>query len=649
MINDLISAMTSIINRNSNIEKNVKENQMKTRKRILCVIGLVVLCFWSLTSVFAAAPAAASKDVLLDLLPADCTLCVRVNNLQQSLAQLDQYLAGASPMPMELSKMASTQLVGIFGDPQLNGINMQGDFAAASLMTGQEKKDFTVFFLIPSSGIKDFLKKNTNLSPVDTDGVYTLKAPNSPAGELAVIPLSEPNYLLVGQQKNKADLLTVRKMMKEKTTSLKSRLTPDIAKAAVKNPAWAYFNIDKLYQLYTPEIKNGFDEMQKAITEQSAQGNDAFGMEMMGKVFDMYKYFAEQADGATLCLNPQPQQMQIETTLSAKAGSELAGMLKPSLAAGKNWQYAGAVDNAAAVKMLMRFNKPLWEKLNGRLMDIFCTNTTQADKATIDKMKALTPKMLAAMGDEAAVSFSYRSGTPPFEFQEIVAVNDAKAVIELQKEAIPQVESMYQTMGMPITFTYAPSVEKYHGIDIGLYQFKFTVKDPNDKSMKAVEMMYGKEGLQYPMAITADKFLVAMGPDAMTQLKALIDAKQPGPAVGDMKAALALIADNTKSEMVASINLLKLMKGVSQMGQQMIAQSGQEMPDFWKGIEINTTSCMAAATFVENGSVRCRIVLPKEHLKETTAVMMQVQQQQMKYYQQKQAQAGADANMVSRP
>jgi hypothetical protein len=622
---------------------------MKTCKRNICVIGLVVLCVWSLTSVFAAAPAAASKDVLLDLLPADCTLCVRVNNLQQSLGQLDQYLAGASPIPMGLSMMASMQLVGVFGDPLLNGVNMQGDFAAAAVMTGQEKKDFTVFFLVPSSGINDFLKKNTNLSPVDTDGVYTLKAPNSPAGEMAVIPLSEPNYLLVGQQTNKAELLTIQKMMKEKTTSLKSRLTPDIAKAAAKNPAWAYFNIDRLYQLYGPELKNGFDEMQKALAEQAAQGNGAFPMEMMGKSFDMYKYFAEQADGATLSLNPQAQQIQIETTLSAKTGSELAGMLKPGLVAGKNWQNAGAVDNAAAVKMLMRFNKPLWEKLNGRIMDIFCTNATEADKATTAKMKSLTSKMLAAMSDEAAVSFSYRSGTPPFEFQEIVAVKDAKAVLELQKEAIQQVGSMYQAMGLPMTFTYVPSVEKYHGIDIGLYQFKFTAKDPNDASMKAVEMMYGKEGLQYPMAVTPDKFLIAMGPDAMTQLKALIDAKQPGPAVGDMKAALALIADNTKSEMVASINLLKLFKGVSQMGQQVIAQSGKEMPDFWKGIEFNTTSCMAAATFVDNGSVRCQLVLPKEHLKETVAVMMQIQQQQMKYYQQQQGQVGADANAAPRP
>lgn len=622
---------------------------MKNQKTIISIIGFAVLCVWSLTSVFAAAPAAPSKDVLLDLLPADCTLCVRVNHLQQSLGQLDQYLAEASPMPMNLSMMVSAQLAGVFGDQQLNGINVQGDFAAAAWMTGQEKKDFMFFFLIPSSGIQNFLKKNTHLSGADTDGVYTLNATDSPAGELAVIPLSEPNYLLVGQQENKADLLTVQKMMKEKTASLKSRLTPDIAKAASTNPAWAYFNIDRLYQLYGPEIKDGFDEMQKAIAAQPAQGKGAFGMEIFGKVFELFKYFAEQADAATLGLNPQAQQMQIETTLSAKPGSELAGMLKPGLAAGKNWQNAGAMDDAAAVKMLMRFNKPLWEKLNGRLIDIFYTNTTEADKAATDKMKSLTSKMLAAMGDEAAVSFSYRSGTPPFEFQEIVAVKDAKAVLELQKEAVGQVEEFYKAMGMPMTFTYAPSVEKYHGIDIGLYQFKFIIEDPNDESMKAVEMMYGKEGLQYPMAVTADKFLITMGPDAMTQLKALIDAKQPGPAAGDMKAALDLIADNTKSEMVASINLLKLMKGASQMGQQLIAQSGQEMPDFWKDVEINTTSCMAAATYIDNGSIRFQFVLPKEHLKETTAVMMQIQQEQMKYYQQKQAQAGADANMVSRP
>jgi saccharopine dehydrogenase-like NADP-dependent oxidoreductase len=153
------------------------------------------------------------------------------------------------------------------------------------------------------------------------------------------------------------------------------------------------------------------------------------------------------------------------------------------------------------------------------------------------------------------------------------------------------------------------------------------------------------------MAVTADKFLLAMGPDAMTQLKTMIDAKQPGSVAGDIKTAIALIPDNTKAEMIASTNLLKLIKGVSEMGQQMTAQQGMDMPNFWKGIDIGTTtSCMATAIFIDNGSVRCRTILPKEHLAETAKVMMQVQQQQMNYYmQQSQNKPGSDANSIPAP
>jgi hypothetical protein len=627
---------------------------MNCRKGFIKRTGFSILVVLSAVSGFMAMPAAAASKDVMDSLPSDCMVCVRVNNLQVALGQMDQYLVGVSPMPMNLSMMATKQLADIFGDPLLAGINMQGDFVTAILdmETPQKEKELFWFFLIPSSGIPGFLKSNKNLSPAGTDGVYTLKAPNSSVGGIAIIPLTEPNYLLISREQNKTELLAVQKAIKEKKTSLKNKLSPDAGKAAAENPVWAYVNIDKLYQLYGSKLTNGFNEMQKAIAAQTAQKNEPVPTEeMMSKFFDMFKYFAEQAEGMTLSLNPTPQQMRIETTLSAKTGSELAGMLKPDAAAGKDWRYAGALDNAAAVKLLMRFNKPLWEKLNSRMIDILCKGATEADKVSTEKMKSLMSKMMAAMGDEAAASFSYRAGMPPFEIKEIIAVNDAKTLLELQKESTELVGTLYQTMGMPMTFTYAPSVEKYNGIDIGLYQFKSTGKDPNDKTMKAMEMMYGKQGLQYPMAVTADKFLIAMGPDAMTQIKAMIDAKQPGPAAGDIKTAFALIPDNTRAEMVASINLLRLIKGVSEMGQQMTAQQGMNMPDFWKGVDIGTTtSCMATAVFIENGSVRCRTILPKEHLAETAKVLMQVQQQQMNYFmQQSQNKQGSDANSVPPP
>ena len=620
---------------------------MNHRKGIIRTIGLFILFILSTASGFAAEPpAAASKDVLLDLLPLDCAVCVRVNNLQLTLGQMDQYLAGATPTPMGLSMPATMQLAGALGDPTLTGINMQGNFAMAAVETGQEKKELFLFFLIPTTSTSDFLKGNTNLSVADANGVYTLKAPNSKLGDLAIVPLTEPNYLLVSRQHHKADLLTVQKTLKEKKAPLKSKLSTDLGKAAVENPAWAYVNLDKIYQLYGSTVKESFDEMQKTLNAQMGAQSNPFPVKME-PFFDMFQYFAGQADWITLSLKPTPQQMQIETVFAAKPGGELAGMLRPAPVAGKNWQYAGYLNDDSAVKILGRMNKPLIEQLYNRMIDIFGKNAAEADKPQFEKMKALIVKSVLAMGDEVAMSFSYRAGIPPFEMKEIVAVNDSKALFELQKESQETIEYFYKMTGMPMKFAYAPSVEKYKGTDIGLYQFKFVAKDPNDQTVKAMEMMYGKQGLRYPMAITSDRFLLTMGPDAMNQLKALIDAKQPGPAAADVKTAMTLIPDNTRAEMVASVNLLKLMKGLSEVGQQMMTQSGHQMPDFWQGVDPNTTSCMAAAAFIENGRIREQLILPKEHLLETAKVMMQIQQQQMAYYmKQSQKSQKTDANEI---
>jgi hypothetical protein len=617
-------------------------------RKILKPIGLFIVFVLSSALVLGVEPIVpVQKDVLLDLLPSDCAICVRVNTFQLALGQLDQYLAGATPMPMGLSMMAAMQLTGVFGDPLLTGINMQGNFAMAAVETGQEKKDLFLFFLVPSTGINAFLKGNTNLSVADANGVYTLKVPNSPIGNLAIVPLREPNYLLITRQGNQAELLAVKKALTEKKTSLKSKLDASVVKAAVENPAWAYVNLDKIYQLYGSTIKEGFDKMQKSLNAQMGAQSKPSPMKME-PFFEMFQYFAGQADWVTLSLKPTPQQMQMETVFAAKAGGELAGMLKPAPTPGKGWRYAGLLNDASSFKAICRLNKPLIQQLYIRMIDIFGKTAAEADKPQFEKMKALVIKSIPAMGDEVAMSFSYRAGMPPFEMKEVVHINDSKTMLDIQKEMAGLVTTTYAAMGMPMEFAYAPSVEKYKGIDVGLYQIKFSSKDPNDQTMKAVEMMYGKQGLQYPMAVTSDRFLLAMGPDAMNQIKAMIDAKQPEPAAGDMKTALNIIPNNAGAEMVASVNILKLAKGMSDMmGQQMAAQSGREMPNFWQGIDPNTTSCMAAATFVENGRVRGQLILPKEHLLETAKVMMQIQQQQMAYYmKQSQKSQKTDANGI---
>ena len=71
--------------------------------------------------------AGASGDKLLDMVPADCVLCVRANNLDYALGMMDQYLAGVSPAPMGITMMARGQLAGILSDATLENVNTAGN------------------------------------------------------------------------------------------------------------------------------------------------------------------------------------------------------------------------------------------------------------------------------------------------------------------------------------------------------------------------------------------------------------------------------------------------------------------------------------------------------------------------------------------
>jgi thiol-disulfide isomerase/thioredoxin len=514
------------------------------------------------------------------------------------------------------------------------GLNMQGDIAMVGLQATPQSKELLLFFLVPTNSTETFLKSNTNLSAADTNDVYTLNAPNSSLGAMALLPLKDQNYLLITREQNKANLRVAATALKTKKAALSSRFDASVAKAAATNSTWAYANIDALYQLFKDDIDSGIAEMQKTMTEQAVGPEAAAFQPKLKAILEMYLYFIKQSDWATLSLTPSPQMAQLEMLFSAKTDSELAGMLKPTPTAVAPWQFAGYTNNTDPIKFVGRMNRTLMEQLSSRVIDLLVQNAAEAEKPQLAKMKSMMTKWSAAMGDEIAGSFAYKAATPPFEFKEIVQIKDANSVRSLQNEMIDSLNALYASMGMNMDFTYASSVEKHKGTDIGLYLFKFVPKDANDPSANALQAMYGKQGLQYPVAITPDRFIITMGPDAINQIKALIDNNTPGAAAGDLKIAMNTIPNSIKADMVMSINIPCLMKGLTGMAAHMAAQSGNEMPDFWEGIQVNTTSAMAVSAVIENGRVRGTLMLPKQHLAETVQVFSQIQQKQMAYYMQ---------------
>jgi len=104
-----------------------------------------------------------AQDAVLKMIPADSLFCVRVNNLDQALGQLDQFLMGVSPMlPGVMAKM---QLGQGLGNPMLTGVKTDGTFVVFAVAPAGEVKDPEVILnslsvLFPVSDYSQFLSSS---------------------------------------------------------------------------------------------------------------------------------------------------------------------------------------------------------------------------------------------------------------------------------------------------------------------------------------------------------------------------------------------------------------------------------------------------------------------------------------------------------
>ncbi|MHC5137791.1 MAG: hypothetical protein ACYSN7_04475, partial [Planctomycetota bacterium] len=424
-------------------------------KRSLYTLGIITFSLVVALCVVPSAHAADSNDdALLNMLPEDCMFCVRINNFNGSLGKLDQYLAGASPVPVSLAMLANLQLGAIIGDPMLTGIDQGGDFALFAIPAQADGTEPIMGILIPVTDYKTFVETNPNCKEGES-GIAALLAPNSPAGGFALAEVANGKYAIVVSESEKATLPSLKEAINKKQKSLAQKVAVAQAKDAATAPMWVYVNVAGLYDKYS---KDALGMLEMAQTEMGKAGG---GMEeMMGFVFKMYSAmltkFLGEADSASIALTPEPTILSIDLALQAKEGSELAKMLvsdtKPT-----GYTLTNYLDNRDAVNALIKMDGSFMQGFYDKLFDIMeaATDDPTAKEQTA-KMKDLTQKMFAAMGDEVSVSYSYTAGTPPFKLQEVIEVKDSAAMKALMTESMDYANSLYKTMGIPAELKYEP-------------------------------------------------------------------------------------------------------------------------------------------------------------------------------------------------
>ncbi len=586
---------------------------------LLSVGGLFVSAGYSASS---------SKDAILDLLPAETLICFRLNHFTGTLEKLDQYLAGASPMP--LSVMFTTFLGGALGDPMLNGVDKTGTIAAAILLDSTGGDPMTVI-LLPVSDAKAYTSSPYSQG-IDENGICTLSAPGSSIGSVAFVPLEGTSYLLLGSAEQKQSLQSVRTILKEKKQSLAARLSAADAQNAVSAPAWFWLNVDKGYGMAAEPFKGA---VQEGLQEAAQKGASMpFKPEAISTMLNVLDTWMVQVDSLSILLSPVPEQLTAEVLFTAKKDTELAQMLVRDPAMKPGFSMGGYLDAEAPVHVLAVLNKPLIEKVNRIFLDAFLSLAGDKQPALRSQTEALLAKSMKAMGTQAAISFGYTAGTPPFSVRKAVEITDAAVMRDVVKDEKGLANEFYRLLGLPATFTIQEKAAQYKGATIDQVVIQFALPESaSEEEKKMLEMMYGKEGLVYPFVLTNKAMFMAMGPQARQSVEQMIDLPVNAPIPAEMQAALKAVPNADSADAVISVNFLRLMKGFGEMMRSMQALNPEApMPPFFEIIEsipLQTQSAMAVGVRAEGGRIQTHLILSKQHLMEIMSWSMQIQQRMM--------------------
>ena len=559
-----------------------------------------------------AAPIAAG-DEILNLLPEDCLLCIRINEFDTSLAGLDQYLTGISPIP--LSFMAKGALGEMLQDPTLERLNTQGDFAIFAAVASDSN---------PAAPMPE----------IRMGIILPIKDPQT-AAQIPNATVLSKNYALLQGDSDQIRAALKADMLK---SSLAPSLDPDQIKEATTTPAWAYVNIEKAVQLFGPMLFAQLDMASQMVTQAPATpGQPAQTAEMNKKMAAMYidfvKEYATQIKSLSLNLAPEPDALNLSLTLAAKPNTELAAILQKDPTMKPGYTLAGFLNEPAAINVVVKTNKTLFTKLNDLSMDLFGETLSDIMPGqNTDKWKALAAQSMKNMGNEMAFSFSMAPGMPPVAIKEVIQTEDPAAVIESIGESFLMVNEMYKAMGLPLALAVEPDTKIYKNT-VPVYSMKFDVQIPptatDEEKMIAQAMAMPLSGFKVKFAAARNLMLVTVGPNAEDDIRQLIDqALSPTPQQpsGDIMTALSTIPNADNTDFVASVNIIRLLSGVGEMMKSMPVPAGQMVGDMFAGLDIPTQSCICLAGTVENGSATLQVALPKQHLLELFTVVMKIQQ-----------------------
>jgi len=587
---------------------------------LLCAVWLAVLAG---DAMVAAQPAATDP---LQLVPAESLFCVRINKLNATMGQVDQFLTGLSPFG--LSMIVQGQLAQLLGSPDPNGVVMGGDFALFGPLPGGDSPDPTrIGILVPISDYQKFAKGNPNVTAPDAAGLSLI----GPEGDQGLIATNVGGYALVSTAGNRQTLTEAKSWMPRGATSLAQRLSAEEAKRAQTSPVWLYANIQTVQKMFGPMIEAKMQEAKQAMDQLKNMGQAPPMAANAGAIMDMYSgvigTFLKETQSASLALTPSATALRLDLAVAALPQTNMAKAFAADSAT-MDRSFMRYLQNGAAMNILAAVDSAAWGKFNdwgiGLLAQMAGKPTTDPE---IQKIRKFATDGTNALGGTLAVSMSADpKSKPPFAFRYVVGLKDPQAFSRMldQMPSILNsslVSGFYQQKGIKYNVELQRKAETYK--DVAIDSLKFSIAaDPNSPQGQMIASMYG-QGINVRLASVNNLLVYAFAADSSAAIKGLIDqVKTAGSSAAvpsEVQTASQLIPGSEKADCLLTYNIVRLM----QVGMSMVP-----LPIPVQAPNTKSTSNLAIAGSTADGKLSVQIALPKQHLQELMGAVMQMQQRQ---------------------
>lgn len=579
-----------------------------------------IVCVGLALVLFAIVPGRAmAADQFFERVPSESLFCLRVNNLDGAIKQVEAFLQGLAPEGGLPTGMLRMQIAGLIGDPEQKHVRMDGTFGVFGVAGEQGQP--AVALLIPVRSFEQLIEGNETLGQPDAAGVY--KIMGGPDGKIpmAALARADKQYVLATWGGGGEAFAKLAKQVQSGEGTLATELDSAAVAEAGTTALWAYANVQRAAVMVRPFVEMGLAGMEAELKKAEEQGHGMAPTKIVGMYREIINAMFSQVQYVSVGIEPSAETLRISPTLVAVPGTDLADMLTASRP-GRPIGLLEYLPNGAAMNFACRIDdKEGWKKSYSAMFDLFAGLLGQdVDQSNWAKIRDLTNESVDAMGDSMAFSMAVRRrGTPPFALTSVLDLDDPKAyqrVIDKEAELMRQgvYDDFYGWMGMETDFEFTRGVAEYRGVRIDAMKISFNTSGSDNPADQAIRAMYG-DGLEAYTAVAGDKYIMAMGGNTQRVLQRLIGRVMSGRrrAPGsEIQQALAMVGGAEKNEFIMTLNIVRFM----QMGMTVARKIAPDEADIPSFDGETSSSIVVAGRSSKAGRVELDVVVPKAHIQE---------------------------------